>query len=503
MYQTVYEVFRNRALSRPDQPAVLAPGKTTATYSELLQFVDVMQKSLHRGGLTRTSRVGILLPERVRTAAAHLAIVSTCVSAPLNPDMTPEELVTTVNDLHLNALLIDDSTPDRLRRRAESLGVQILIADDRSNIAGIFKITTELDPGDVDTAPPTFEDIAVLMQTSGTTSKQKTVPRRHSNQVAQLIGFSKALGMTPSDRCMNLMPVYHTTGIGSEFLAPILTGASVVFIDLNPATLESMVERYRPTWFNLVPSMHRDVLARLEGRTGVFKNSSLRFTRSSSAKMPLTLRAQIEKIYGLPLVESYGSTETGSITFAGVSPGDYKAGSVGRPAHDGVQILDAEGDVVAANARGEVCVIGPTVMTGYEDNPIANADAFRNGFYRTGDEAYIDGDGFLFITGRLRETVNRGGEKISLAEIDDAILKVEGVAQGASFSVPHPRLGQEVYAAVVPVVGRQLLAGEVRVDLASRLSWAKVPKRVFVVTELPTNSIGKIVRTDLANLVEP
>lgn len=502
MPQTLFEIVRDRAESQPEHPAVLSPGKHTATYRDLLQFVQNTRSSLHRLGVNRTTRIGILLPQRVQTAVAHLAVASTCISAPLNPDMTPDELSATVRDLHLDTLILADEIPKRLMDRASSLDVQIVTARTDPKIAGFFDIAAEAKSGRSDATLPVADDLAVLMKTSGTTSKQKTVPRTHTNQVAQLIRFSEALGITPSDLCLNLMPVYHTTGIGSEFLAPIISGASVVFVDLNPATFESDVKNHQPTWFNLVPSMHQAVLARFEGRSGVFKDSSMKFTRSSSAKMPQTLRQRIEETYGVPLVESYGTTETGSITFTRISEGDFKQGSVGRPAHDGVVIMDADGIAVPPGVVGEVCVNGPTVMTGYENDAETNAEVFRNGYYRTGDEAHVDEDGFIFVAGRLRETVNRGGEKFSLAEIDEAILKVKGVTQGASFAAPHPELGQEIYAAVVAMDGTQLGPADVRAELAARLSWAKVPKRVIVVKELPFNSTGKIVRANLAKILE-
>jgi acyl-CoA synthetase (AMP-forming)/AMP-acid ligase II len=313
--------------------------------------------------------------------------------------------------------------------------------------------------------------------------------------------FAGAIGIRPGDRSMNMMPTYHTTGISAEFMAPLTVGASVAFVDLDPGRLIAHVDEFRPTWFNLVPSMHQSVLDSLGDRVGVFSGSSLRFTRSSSARMPVGMKSNLERLYGVPMVDVYGATETGTIALTGMPGSGSRPGSVGRPVHAGIGIMDVDGNALVPGERGEICVTGPTVISGYENNPQANAELFRDGWYRTGDEGYLDDDGFLYVTGRLREVVNRGGEKFSLAEIDEALHRIAGIATGSAFAAPHPRLGQEVYAAVVLSAGTDKTPDALRAELATRLSWARAPKRVFIVPELPMNSTGKVLRNRLQALL--
>lgn len=494
---TIYARFRQQAMSLPDQPAMLVPGKLTTTFGELLDSVDTCRSQLHDLAVGRGSRLGILMAERVQTAAAHLVATSTCISVPLNPNMTPDELSVMIQDMGIEAMLVADDIQSGLVECAEASGATIIRAHDNQGKAGLFNMEGHSIGRAADTSYPSDGDVAILLLTSGTTAKPKIVPQTQLNRTSAVSLHSATLEIGPQDRCLNMLPMHHTAGLTGEFLSPILSGASVAFVDFEPRNLVGTVERYRPTWFNLVPSMHQSVLRTLGDGVGVFTNSSLRFARSSSAKLAPDLRNILGHAYGVPIVESYGTTETAYVASTGLATSETPFGSVGRPLHDGVMVANEQYNPMPVNERGEICVTGPTVITGYENNPEANAEFFHEGWYRTGDEGYFDADGFLYVTGRTREIVSRGGEKFSLAEIDEAILRLDGVAEAAAFSAPHPKLGHEIYAAVVPSPGSNETPASLRGALASHLSWAKVPKRIFTVTELPKNSIGKVVRERL------
>ena len=272
-------------------------------------------------------------------------------------------------------------------------------------------------------------------------------------------------------------------------MSPVLA----VIVILPPADATNA-----PVKFTLVPSMHQMVVDTVKDRRGMFAGTNLRFIETSSASLPVKLRRQMEMVYGVPIIEGYGATEVGGMADMGFSQEDIPQGSVGKRRHAGVVIMDEEGNILPPMIQGEVCVGGPTVFSGYENNPEANAAAFRDGYYRTGDVGYLDVNDYLFIIGRVTETINRGGEKIAPIEVDEALLKHEGVAQAAAFRVEHPRLGQDVWAAVVPNDGVVIDPVEVRAFVSRILSFSRVPKRIFLVDELPYNETGKIMRRELS-----
>ena len=500
---TIYGRFHKSAQSQTDNPAILTPGKSTVTFGELLDFVDSTRNVLHGFGIGRGSRLGFLMGDRAQAAVAHLLATSTCTSVPLNPSMTADELRAAMLDMRIDAILVADTITGDLRESAEASRAIVVEARSTNDKSGSFELTGRASEATVDTSYPQHDDVAILLQTSGTTAKPKIAPQKQSNRIASFLRDRRSLDISSDDRCMNMMPMFHTQGLNAEFLFPIMKGASVVFVDFDPARLGGWVEHYRPTWFNLVPSMHQAVLAKLGEKQGVFAGSSLRFARSSSAKLPASLRSRLEQAYGIPLVESYGATECSNMATAGMPGEEFRPGSVGRPLHDGVVVADDDGNVLPPNEKGEICVTGPSVISGYENNPEATAESFRGDQYRTGDQGYIDEDGFLYVTGRIRDVVNRGGEKFSLAEVDDAILRLKGVAEGAAFSVPHEKLGHEIYAAVVLSPGVDATPNSLRSALSSHLSWGKMPKRMHIVLELPITSTGKVLRDELAQQLNP
>lgn len=498
---TLYARFLERGKTLDEVPAVLKPGSPDTTFGELKECIDLGRTALHSNGIGRRSRLGLLINDRAMKAVGHLLAVSTCTSVPLDSMMTPTELSATIKAMRIDGMLMAGEHPEALSDAARQSGVPIITAKPIGS-AGILGIATGSSSAITDTSPPEPDDVAVLLYTSGTTSAPKIVPQKQSNRYAAVTRNRGETGIDSSDRCLNLMPLHHTQGLNAEFLTPILNGASVVLAEFNPGSLVKLVERYRPTMFNLVPTMHMSVLTQINDEQGVFVGSSLRYIRSSSAKLVTSLREKLEKAYGIPIVESYGATECSNIANTGVTGTARRPGSVGLPVHPGVTIQDPDGNSLSPGSHGEICVSGPTVISGYEDDPDATAEAFHNGQYRTGDEGYFDDDGFLYVTGRMREVVNRGGEKFSLTEIDEELLRIDGIVEGAAFMQAHENLGHEIFAAVVPTADSKLTGASVRAALASRLSWAKVPKRVLLLKELPKNSTGKVVRDDLVLILE-
>ena len=257
---------------------------------------------------------------------------------------------------------------------------------------------------------------------------------------------------------------------------------------------------FQPTWYSAVPTMHQAILTHARLTNARSMKPGLRFVRSASAPLAPRILAELEQTFAAPVIEFYGMTETASAPIAcnPLPPFKRKPGSVGIPVDLDVAIMGSRGDLCPPGETGQVVVRGPSVMRGYEGDPAANLAAFSGDWLQTGDLGYFDDDGFLFLTGRTRELINRGGEKISPREIDEALLDHPAVAEAATFAIPHATLGEDVAAAVVLRPGAKATSQAIRAYMVGRLAEFKVPQQVFFVRELPKSSTGKIQRAGMA-----
>ena len=496
MASTIYSVFKDRASSTPRLTALLTPGKSDTTFGELLDRTELTRATLAQFGIKRGDRVGILAPTRDAMAAAYLAVVTLATAAPLSAHSTAHELEFSVADFGVSALIIEDRLSD-LQQKASALGVKVIsLVPDRSK-AGIFGLRGQVVDEHAEPSPPMPDDISHVLHTSGTSARPKIVPRTHARQAASATRDRGELQLRPGDRVINVMPLHHTEGI-HQFTVPLIAGVSIVFAEFDPSGFIALIEKYQPTTFTMVPSMHRMVVETVRDRRALFTGTSLRYIETSSAALPVSLQRQMKEVYGVPVIQGYGATEVGGMASLGLSQDDVPEGSVGKRRHAGVVIMDEVGNVLPPMTRGEICVKRPDTVQEYENNPQANVAAFRDGYYRTGDEGYLDENDYLFVLGRIGETINRGGEKIAPLEVDEVLLAHKDVLEAAAFAVDHPGLGQEVWAAVVPKHGAVLDPAEVRAFVSRSLSFPRVPKRIFVVEKLPHNEIGKVMRRELS-----
>jgi acyl-CoA synthetase (AMP-forming)/AMP-acid ligase II len=348
--------------------------------------------------------------------------------------------------------------------------------------------------------PAQPDDIALVLHTSGTTSRPKIVPLAQRNVCASARNIRGTLALTRADRLLNIMPLFHIHGLIAGTLAPLSAGGEVCYTTgFNALKFFGWMEQVRPTWYTGVPTMHQAILARASKSTHIIRTAPLRFIRSSSASLPPQVLQELETVFGAPVIESYGMTEAAhQMTSNQLPPGKRKPGSVGIAAGPEVQVIDADGKPVPPGATGEVAIRGENVTAGYENNPKANAEAFTLGWFRTGDQGVMDAEGYLTITGRLKEIINRGGEKISPREVDEVLMDHPAVQQCVCFAVPHDKLGEDVAAAVVLREGVQATERELRDFVAARLADFKVPRKVLVLPEIPKGATGKIQRIGLA-----
>lgn len=496
---TLYEMLRRSEARAAGSIALLAPGQEPLTHAELLRQVEALSRSVAAAGVRPGDRVAICLPDGPNMAIAFLAVSSIAVSAPLNPAYREEEFAFYLADLQPRAILVAAGSNSASRAAAGRLGIPVLELQMDPAGGGPFVQGSASDSAEpFPVAKP--DDHALLLHTSGTTSRPKLVPLTHGNLCASADSIAATLRLTPGDRCLNVMPLFHIHGLVAAVLSSLSAGGSVV---CTPGFLApeffGWLEDFRPTWYTAVPTMHQSIVRRVSGNRDRLASLPLRLLRSSSAALPPKLFDELEKAFGVPVIEAYGMTEAAhQMASNPLPPGARKAGSVGIAAGPEVAVLTEEGRLAARGERGEVVIRGPSVTKGYLANPAANAEAFVDGWFRTGDQGRFDEDGYLFLTGRLKEIVNRGGEKISPREIDEILLGHPAVAQAVAFAVPDPTLGEDLGAAVVLREDMVVSPAELRRFVAGRVTDFKVPRRILVVSEIPKGPTGKLQRIGLA-----
>ncbi len=339
-----------------------------------------------------------------------------------------------------------------------------------------------------------------MLHTSGTTSRPKIVPLTQRNVCASARNVRTSLGLTADDRNLSIMPLFHIHGLIASLLAPLSAGGEVCCTTgFNALKFFGWFAEVKPTWYTAVPTMHQAILARAGKNPDVVAGSRLRLVRSSSSAMPLRVISELETVFRAPVIEAYGMTEAAhQMASNPLPPRSRKPGTVGPGAGPEIDVIDQGGRRVPVGATGEIAIRGENVMQAYENNPAANADAFVEGWFRTGDQGTMDADGYVTITGRLKEIINRGGEKISPREVDEIIMEHPAVHQCVTFGVPHDMLGEDVAAAVVLKEGAQAEANELRQFAATRLADFKVPRKIVILKEIPLGATGKLQRIGLA-----
>ena len=498
---TLLDIFERRAQRAGQRPAILAPGREPLSYRALYAQVTQTVASLRRLGLSSKDRVALVLENGPEAAVAFCGVAAGLGAAPLNPNYQAEEFDFFLGDLRAQAVLLPLGVPSPARDVAEARRIRVIDLEPvPADGAGAIRLHGTEFKASVVEGNPSAEDVALLLHTSGTTSRPKLVPLTHANLSTSAANVVAALALSPSDRCLNVMPLFHIHGLVAALLASLTAGGSVVCTPGFYAPLFfDWLAAHTPTWYTAVPTMHQSILARARANSEWLERSRLRMVRSSSASLPPSVMAELEHLLGVPVIEAYGMTEAAhQIASNPLPPGVRKAGSVGIPAGPQVAVMDDYGRLLPQGERGEIVLRGANITAGYAHAEEANARAFTDGWFRTGDQGYQDAEGYLFITGRLKEQINRGGQKISPREVDEVLLAHPGVAQAVTFAIAHPTLGEEVGAAIVLAQGATLDPAQIREYAAARLAFYKVPSRVVIVDEIPKGPTGKVQRIGLA-----
>ncbi|GAC1338593.1 MAG: acyl--CoA ligase [Acetobacteraceae bacterium] len=481
--------------------AIGAPGRDWLGGAALAELAATVRATLNGAGIGRGDRVAIVLPNGPEMASCFVAIAACCTAAPLNPAYKSDEFEFYLSDLKPSALILADGDESPARVVAARLGIPVISLLHGDTIAGLFRLDAAALPAAPASRPGPAEadDISLVLHTSGTTARPKIVLLSNANLAASAGNIATALALTPADTCLNVMPLFHIHGLIAAVLSSLRAGASVCCTPgFNAFKFGEWLGQIRPSWYTAVPTMHQAILMRLRDKPEQARAAGLRFIRSSSASLPPQVMAELETVFGSPVVEAYGMTEAAHQMCCNPLDGTRKPGSVGLPAGPEVAVMDEQGAILEQGSVGEVVIRGANVTPGYDNNPDANARAFADGWFRTGDQGRIDADGYLFLTGRLKEQINRGGEKISPLEVDVVLLDHPGLDQVVTFGVPHEKLGEEVAAIVVPRPGCEVTEQEIRDFAAHRLAAYKVPRRVLIMTEIPKGPTGKVQRVGLA-----
>ena len=484
-------------------PAIGAPERGMLDFVALRALAQKTVHDLNALGIGRNDRVAIVLPNGPEMATAFMAIACGATTAPLNPDYKAEEFAFYLSDLNARALIVEAGSTSPAIAVAKEKNVPVFeISVPDGAPAGSFIIAAAEGASGKPQNPGMAEadDIALVLHTSGTTSRPKIVPLTQANVAASARHIAGTLALTPKDRCLNIMPLFHIHGLIAAVLSSIGAGASVTCSPgFNALRFFTWMAEAQPTWYTAVPTMHQAILTRAGRNIDTVESNPLRFIRSSSSSLPPQVMAELEDVFSAPVIEAYGMTEAAhQMASNPLPPAARKPGSVGIAAGPEIAIMDAGGNLLDRGATGEIVIRGPNVTPGYEANPTANAEAFTNGWFRTGDQGVMDGQGYLSITGRLKEIINRGGEKISPREVDEVLMDHEAVGQVVTFAMPHPKLGEEVAAAVVLREGKSPSENELRDFAREHLAEFKVPRKILFLDEIPKGATGKLQRIGLA-----
>ena len=478
-----------------DKAALIVPDGPTLTYGRMRELTEQVAIALLSQGVKPGDRVAMVFPNGPEAVLLFLATSMIGVCCPLNPGYKEDEFRFYLEDTGARFLLVPPGEAAAARQAMPAGGKVIEVELDA---AGRLQLTNHGAPARIDSIDAVDpEATALVLHTSGTTSRPKRVPLRHRNLITSAHNIIQSYELSADDVSLCIMPLFHVHGLVASALATFGSGGTVVVPRrFNPLGFRPLMEATTPTWFTASPTPHQLILSRLQEKRPP-GCERLRFVRSCSSALAPAQMQLMEDRFGVPVLEAYGMTEASHQMASNPLPPLHRLpGSVGRGTGVEITILDESGNELVVGASGEVAVRGPNVIDGYENNPQANASSFTRGWFRTGDLGVLDQDGYLRLLSRIKELINRGGEKIAPREIDEVLEGHPAVKEAVSFGVPHATWGEEVCAAVVlnePVTEKELLA-----FCRERLADFKVPRHLQIVDAIPKTPTGKIQRRFVA-----
>ena len=499
VFSCLEDILAHHGRTGPDRYAILAPGRVPITYRAMWAYAKDTVRTLRSIGVGRNDRVAVALPDGPEAAAAIVSVAAGAVCAPLNPSFTADEWQRYFVELRAAALVTHPAIDSASRAAAIALGIPVLdLSASPRPAPGLLSMAGPAMGRVSDDDFGSATDDAFILLTSGTTSRPKTIPLTHASVCLSAYNVGATIALGPQDRLLSMLPLFHGHGLISGVIATLAAGSSVICTrGFDAAAFFGWLTEFRPTWYTAVPAIHRAVLSAAERHKDSARQSSLRLIRSASSTLPAKLLCGLEAVFGVPVIDTFGMTE--AATQIAANPlNRRKLGSVGRSAGAEIRILDTGGRRLPSGERGEIALRGPTITRGYDNDAAATREAFRDGWFRTGDLGYLDEEGYLFIVGRIKEAIDRGGQKVAPGEVEEALLSHPDVVEAAAFPVPHARLGSDVAAAVVLRSEATADAQKLRDFVRKRLASFKVPGLIRIVPAIPNGAGGKIRRGELA-----
>ena len=492
--QTLLDLLQT---AEANEPAIFLPDRgISINYDCLRKQVHVLADALAAAGIQRGDRVAMALPNGLPAIVSFLAAATAGTAAPLNPAYRHDEFCFYLEDTSARVLLCPENGGDEARQAAKERGIPVLSVtmDD----GGGVHLANEETKQRASALSPAPDDVALILHTSGSTGRPKRVPLKHRNLATSAHTIVRTYGLSPDDVALCAMPLFHVHGLVASTLSTLLSGGAIVVpTKFNPLAFWRLVRQYHVSWYSAVPTIHQLLLTRAATGERPEFTGTLRFIRSASTPLSPEIMHKMESLFDVPLLEAYGMTEAAHQMASNPLPPEVrKPSSVGKPTGCSISVIDSDGNHLGEEQRGEVVIRGENVFSGYENNPEANETAFVEGWFRTGDEGFIDLDGYVHLTGRLKEMINRAGEKIAPREIDRVLMMHPAVAEAVTFGFPHPTWGEEVAAAVVlhePESEAALLK-----FCRQRLAEFKCPKKLYFVKAIPQTATGKIRRNAVA-----
>ncbi|KAH7094577.1 hypothetical protein FB567DRAFT_432428 [Paraphoma chrysanthemicola] len=480
--------------------AIIVPGSPAlhVSYQKLSADVKAFQQQLANVGVTAQAAVSIALPNTYEFIVSFIAASwQRAIAAPLNPAYKQSEFEFYIDDLSSAIALVprgafaQDAAAVRAARKYNAAIAEcyyngkevVLDVKETGKLAG--------KPASLETAQP--DDVALVLHTSGTTGRPKAVPLTHRNLLRTMHNIQGTYELTTKDRTMLVMPLFHVHGLLAGFLAPLASGGSVVVpLKFSASVFWKDFAEHKANWYTAVPTIHQILLK----NPLPSPKPAIRFIRSCSSPLSPKTFHELENALGAPVLEAYAMTEAAhQMTSNPLPPAQRKPGSVGLGQGVEVKILDDAGNEVSQGKEGEISIRGENVTKGYLNNAAANASSFtKDGFFRTGDQGKKDTEGYVIITGRIKELINKGGEKISPIELDNVIAQNPAVSEAVSFAIEDEMYGQDVGLAIVVKDGQSLTAAELKAWLSERLAKFKMPKKIFFTDIMPKTATGKIQR---------
>ncbi len=501
--RTVRHYVDLRAREQPDAPYLIAPETgRTLTYSQLKKDSEELGRYLLGRGLNKGDKVALLLPNGYQTARLLIGVMYAGYTVtPINLLAQPAQLAYVLDHSDTRLIFTSAGQAERLTAAQHKISHKINVIEINPDAASIFDAAS-LPAGAL--PPVAEEDAAMLMYTSGTTGKPKGCVLTHRSVIAGGEYTSEAHALSADDRVLCAMPLYHINGQIVTAVAPLVHGGTVVMPHrFSASNYWELVSRYRCTWINVVPTIIAYLLNGPDPREQSLSIGQVKFCRSASAPLPPELHRAFEKKFGIGVIETFGMTETNAPCFTNpLDPKKRKIGSPGRAFGNEAKIVDpVTGETLPPGAAGEIMVRGDNVMKCYYKDPETTAKTLKpDGWMHTGDIGYLDTDGFLFVTGRIKEIIIKGGENIAPREIDEALLRHPAVLEAAAVGIPDANYGQEIMACVVLKPGARCTVEELAEFSRLELGQYKAPKVIKLVQELPKGPSGKVQRLKLLDI---